>query len=158
MPAIVGQAAPGFKLKASNDTDVRLEDFKGQKNVVLVFYPLDFSPTCSIQLPEYSNRREDFEKANTEILGINRDSVYTHKAWAKEFGIDVPLLADMTNSVAKDYGVEIPESGISKRAVFVIDKTGTLRHAHIENSPGDFTFHADDILKVLEGLVTPSAV
>jgi mycoredoxin-dependent peroxiredoxin len=149
MPLTVGQAAPSFKLKASTDTEVSLEDFKGKKNVVLTFYPLDFSPTCSIQLPEYSNRKEDFEKADAEVLGINRDSVYTHKAWAKEFGIDVALLADMTNSVAKDYGVDIPERGISKRAVFIIDKAGILRHAHVENTPGDFTFHADDILKEL---------
>jgi mycoredoxin-dependent peroxiredoxin len=152
MPATVGQAAPTFKLKASNDTEVSLEDYRGKKNVVLVFYPLDFSPTCSIQLPEYSSRKADFEKADAEILGINRDSVYTHKAWSKEFGIDVPLLADMTNSVAGKYGVDIPERGISKRAVFLIDKAGILRHAHIENSPGDFTFHADDILRELSKL------
>jgi mycoredoxin-dependent peroxiredoxin len=152
MPATVGQSAPPFKLKASTDAEVSLGDFKGKKNVVLVFYPLDFSPTCSIQLPEYSSRKADFETANAEILGINRDSVYTHKAWAKEFGIDVPLLADMPHSVARDYGVEIPERVMSKRAVCIIDKTGVLRHAHIESTPGEFTFHADDILKVLQGL------
>ncbi len=152
MPVTLGQNAPSFKLKASTDAEVSLEDFKDKKNVVLVFYPLDFSPTCSIQLPEYSSRKADFEKYDAEILGINRDSVYTHKAWAKEFGIDVPLLADMTNSTAKDYGVEIPERGISKRAVFTIDKAGILRHAHVENTPGDFTFHADDILRELAKL------
>lgn len=107
MSATIGQSAPTFKLKASTDIEIALEDFKGKKNVVLVFYPLDFSPVCSIQLPEYSNRKADFEKHDAEILGINRDSVYTHKAWAKEFGIDVPLLADMTNSVAKEYGVDL---------------------------------------------------
>jgi mycoredoxin-dependent peroxiredoxin len=152
MTAVIGQYAPGFKLKASNDTEVSLEDYKGKKNVVLVFYPLDFSPTCSIQLPEYSSRKTDFEKHDAEILGINRDSVYTHKAWAKEFGIDVVLLADMTNTVAKAYGVDLPERGISKRAVFIIDKAGRLRHTHVENTPGDFTFHADDILRELEKL------
>jgi mycoredoxin-dependent peroxiredoxin len=152
MPAIVGQSAPSFKLKASTDAEVSLGDFKGKKNVVLVFYPLDFSPLCSIQLPEYSSRKADFEKYDAEILGINRDSVYTHKAWAKEFGIDVPLLADMTNSVAREYGADLPERGMSKRAVFIIDKAGILRHAHIENTPGDFTFHAEDILNVLQGL------
>ncbi|MGL4608244.1 MAG: redoxin domain-containing protein [Trueperaceae bacterium] len=59
-----------FKLKASNDTEISLEDFKGKKHVILVFYPLDFSPTCSVQLPEYSNRKEDFERLNAEVLGI----------------------------------------------------------------------------------------
>ncbi len=152
MPATIGQAAPNFKLRASTDTEVSLGDFKGKKNVVLVFYPLDFSPVCSIQLPEYSSRKADFEKQDVEILGINRDSVYTHKAWAKEFGIDVPHLADMTNSVAREYGLDLPERNMSKRAVFIIDKAGVLRHAHIENTPGDFTFHADDILKELTNL------
>jgi mycoredoxin-dependent peroxiredoxin len=151
-PATLGQSAPTFKLKASNDTEISLEDFKGKKNVVLVFYPLDFSSVCSIQLPQYGSRKADFEKLGAEVIGINRDSVYAHKAWAKEFGIDVPLLADMTNSVAKDYGVDLPERGMSKRAVFVIDKAGVVRHAPIENTPSDFTFHAEDILKVLQGL------
>jgi alkyl hydroperoxide reductase subunit AhpC len=133
MPATVGQPAPDFKLKASNDTEISLADFKGKKNVVLVFYPLDFSPVCSIQLPEYSSRKTDFEMYDAEVLGINRD-------------------ADMTNSVAKDYGVDLPERGMSKRAVFIIDKSGILRHAHIEKATGNFTFHADDILKVLQEL------
>jgi mycoredoxin-dependent peroxiredoxin len=140
MPATVGQPAPDFKLKASNDTEISLADFKGKKNVVLVFYPLDFSPVCSVQLPEYSSRKTDFEKYDAEVLGINRDSVYTHKAWAKELGIDFPLLADMTNSVAKDYGVDLPERGMSKRAVLIIDKSGILRHAHIEKATGTSAF------------------
>ena len=148
----LNQPAPDFKLKASTDEELSLADFKGEKNVVLTFYPLDFSPTCSIQLPEYSSRKEDFEKLDAQILGVNRDSVYTHKAWSKEFGIDVPLLADMTGQVAKDYGVYLNEAGISKRAVFIIDKEGVLRFQHIEETPGDFTFHAEDILKELKQL------
>jgi peroxiredoxin len=148
----VGEKAPDFKLKSSLDTEIALADFLGQKHVVLAFYPLDFSPVCSIQLPEYSSHKVTIEKHDAVILGINRDSVYTHKAWAKEFGIDVPLLADMTNSVAKAYGVDLPERGMSKRAVFIIDKEGVLRHQHIEEKTGDFTFHAEDIAKVLEAL------
>jgi alkyl hydroperoxide reductase subunit AhpC len=85
-------------------------------------------------------------------MGVNRDSVYTHKAWAKEFGIDIPLLADMTNVTAKAYGVDLPERGMSKRAVFIIDKEGILRFSHIEAQTGDFTLHADDILQVLAKL------
>ena len=109
----LNKAAPDFTLKSSLDKEISLSDFKGEKNVVLTFYPLDFSPTCSIQLPEYSSRKDDFEKLDAEILGVNRDSVYTHKAWAKEFGIEVPLLADMTGQVAKDYDVYLDDAGIS---------------------------------------------
>ena len=152
MSLTLGEKAPDFKLKSSQDSEISLAAYKGKKNVVLVFYPLDFSPVCSIQLPEYSSRKIDIEEHDAVVLGINRDSVYTHKAWAQEFGIDVPLLADMTNAVAKTYGVDLPERGMSKRAVFIIDKEGILRHQHIEKTPGDFSFHADDIVKVLEDL------
>lgn len=148
----IGDKAPEFKLKSSYDTEISLADFKGKKPVVLVFYPLDFSPVCSIQLPEYSSRKADFENLGAEVIGVNRDSVYTHKAWAKEFGIELPLLADMTGEVAKAYGVYLDERGISGRAVFIIDKEGILRHQHIEKTPGDFSFHADDILNVLVSL------
>lgn len=147
----IGEKAPDFTLKSSQDSTLSLGDFRGQ-NVVLVFYPLDFSPVCSIQLPEYSSRKADFEAHNAVVIGINRDSVYTHKAWACEFGIDVVLLSDMTNAVARAYGVDLPERGVSKRAVFIIDKNGILRHQHIEASPGEFTFYADNILGVLAAL------
>ncbi|MCA9837946.1 MAG: peroxiredoxin [Trueperaceae bacterium] len=149
---IIGEKAPGFSLSSSIDKTISLSDYKGNKPVVLVFYPLDFSPVCSVQLPEYSSRKADFERAGAEILGINRDSVYTHKAWAQEFGIDLPLLADMTGEVARAYGVYLDERGISGRAVFIIDKEGILRYQHIEKETRDFTFHADDILKELAKL------
>ena len=148
----VGQVAPDFTLKSNQDGEVSLADFKGEKNVVLVFYPLDFSPVCSIQLPEYSSRRQDFEALDAQVLGVNRDSVYAHKAWAKEFGIEVPLLADMTGGAARNYGVYIEERAINGRAVFIIDKEGVLRHKHVESSPGEFTFHADAILEELKKL------
>ena len=148
----VGERAPDFKLKSTLDKEISLRDYRGDKNVVLVFYPLDFSPTCSMQLPEYSSHKGAFEKRDAEVLGVNRDSVYTHKAWAKEFGIEVPLLADMTGEAAKAYGVYMAEAGISKRAVFIIDKEGVLRFQHIETTPGDFTLHADGILAELDKL------
>jgi alkyl hydroperoxide reductase subunit AhpC len=147
----VGHLAPDFSLKSTLDKELSLADFMG-KHLVLVFYPLDFSPVCSIQLPEYSSRKVDFEKYDAVVVGVNRDSVYTHKAWAKEFGIDIPLLADMTNATARAYEVDLPERGMSKRAVFIIDKAGVLRFAHVEKQTGDFTLHTDDILKELARL------
>ena len=152
MSVAVGDKAPDISLKSTLDKEISLEDYKGEKNVVLVFYPLDFSPTCSMQLPEYSSRKDDFKSRDAEVVGVNRDSVYTHKAWSKEFGIEVPLLADMTGDAAKAFGVYMPERAISKRAVFIIDKEGKVRHKHVEDTPGDFTFHADDILEELDKL------
>ncbi len=147
-----GKAAPTFTLKSHLDSEINLEDFKGKKNVVIVFYPLDFSPVCSNQLPEYSSRKSDFEAADTEVIGVNRDSLYAHKAWAEAFGIEVPLLADMNGAVAKSYGVYLEDAGISTRAVFIIDKEGNLRFQHVETSPGEFTLHADGILEEIAKL------
>ncbi len=150
--SLLGQAAPNISLKAHTGEDVSLEQFKGSQNVLLIFYPLDFSPTCSMQLPEFSAMKTDFSDLGTTILGINRDSAFTHKAWAKEYGIEVPLLADMTLAAAKAYGVALEERGISKRATFLIDKAGTVVLEHIETNAGDFTLHADDVLEKVKSL------
>jgi peroxiredoxin len=149
---LTGQPAPDFNLKSNQNTDVTLEQFKGKQNVLLIFYPLDFSPTCSMQLPEFSAMKDDFDEANTAILGINRDSVWSHKAWAKEYGIEVPLLADMNLATAKAYGVAIEERAISNRATFLIDKSGTVVMQHVENSAGEFTLHADEVLEKIKTL------
>jgi peroxiredoxin len=149
---LTGQPAPDFNLKSNLNTDVTLEQFKGKQNVLLIFYPLDFSPTCSMQLPEFSAMKDDFDEVNTAILGINRDSVWSHKAWAKEYGIEVPLLADMNLATAKAYGVAIEERAISTRATFLIDKTGIVVMQHVENSAGEFTLHADEVLEKIKSL------
>jgi peroxiredoxin len=147
---LTGQPAPDFNLKSNQNTDVTLEQFKGKQNVLLIFYPLDFSPTCSMQLPEFSAMKDDFDEVNTAILGINRDSVWSHKAWAKEYGIEVPLLADMNLATAKAYGVAIEERAISTRATFLIDKAGIVVMQHVENSAGEFTLHADEVLEKIK--------
>jgi peroxiredoxin len=149
---LMGQTAPNFSLKAHTGEDVTLEQFKGNKNVLLIFYPLDFSPTCSMQLPEFSAMKEDFDALNTVILGVNRDSAWTHKAWAKEYGIEVPLLADMKLETAHAYGVDLPERGMSKRATFLIDQSGTVVMEHVETNAGDFTLHADEVLEKIKSL------
>ena len=151
MPTI-GEKAPDCRLKSHLGDEMCLSDFAGEKNVVLDFYPLDLSPVCSNQLPEYSGRQADFSAYDAVVIGVNRDSVYTHTAWAKEFGIDLPLLADMTGEAARAYGVYDASQGRSGRAVFIVDKAGVLRTQHIESSAGDFTFHADDIVEALKKL------
>ena len=148
----VGQKAPDFSLESHLDTEIKLSDYLGKKNVVLVFYPLDFSPVCSNQLPEYSSRKTEIEALGAEIIGINRDSNYAHKAWAKEFGIEVTLTADMKGEVARKYDVYLEDAGISNRAVFIIDKEGILRFKHVESAPPEYTLHADSIIAELQSL------
>ena len=129
----VGDKAPDFALKSHLDTEVRLGDFAGKKHVIIVFYPLDFSPVCSVQIPDYQASYGEFRQHGVEIVGVSRDSLYTHKAWSKELGgVDFPLLSDVTNEVARAYGVYIADKGINGRAIFVIDKQGVIRRIHEE--------------------------
>ena len=147
-----GQMAPDFTLPSTNGDPVTLSSHRGVKNVVLVFYPLDFSPVCSMQLPEYSGRQDDFADADTAVLGLNRDSLHTHKAWAAEYGIEVPLLADMNLDVARRYGVAIEDRAISGRAVFLIDKEGKVRHAFVEEKTSDYTLRPAQVLEMIRAL------
>ncbi len=151
-PALTGQPAPDFTLPSTGSEPVTLSSYRGHKHVVLVFYPLDFSPVCSMQLPEYSGRQDDFSEAGAVVLGINRDSVYAHKAWAAEYGIEVPLLADMNLKVARDYGVAIDERGISQRAVFLIDREGVVRFEYVEEKTGDYTLRPEQVLAKIRAL------
>jgi len=144
---LIGTPAPDFTLKSHQGDLITLSSYQGQKNVVLVFYPLDFSPVCSMQLPEFSGSSDEFAALGSVVLGINRDSLHTHRAWAVEYGIEVPLLSDMTLSVARAYGVALEERGVSKRATFLIDKKGVVREAHIENETGEYTFHPEEALE-----------
>ncbi len=149
--SLLNLPAPEFTLPANTGENISLENFRG-KNVVLVFYPLDFSPVCNIQLPEFSSRQDEFLALNTKVLGINRDSVWTHKAWAHEYGIKVPLLADMNLETAKAYGVALDERGISKRATFLINTSGTVVLEHVEAETKDFSLRPDELIEKIEAL------
>lgn len=128
----VGTKAPEFELPDANGNLVRLSDYQG-KNVVLVFYPLDWSPACSDQLSLYQSELAEFEQANAQLLAISVDSIYSHGAWAAVRGLTFPLLADFhpRGQVARLYNVMRDSDGFSERALFVIDGRGTIRYAHI---------------------------
>jgi len=151
MAIAVGQAAPDFKLKATGDQEVSLSDFKG-KPLVILFYPLDFSPVCSVQVPDFNSRLADIKAAGAEVIAINRDSVYSHNAWCKELGgVDFPLLADMNLAVSKDFGVAL-DAGITNRACVIVDKDGKVAFTHVEESPADNTLSVDKVIEVVNGL------
>jgi alkyl hydroperoxide reductase subunit AhpC len=148
----VGDQAPDFTLKSHLDSEVKLSSFADKKNVILVFYPLDFSPVCSLQIPDYQASYNDFKQHQVEILGISRDSTYAHKAWSNELGgIDFPLLADVTNDVAKKYGVHMQDKGINGRAIFLIDKRGKIQRIHEEAELKDRRT-ADELLDMVAAL------
>ncbi len=123
-----GQPAPDFALKDQNQKEIRLSDYHGKSNVVLVFYPLDWSPTCTNEHACFVNDMKQFERLNAQILGISVDSFFSHKAWAEKMGIGYPLLADFhpRGQVAEQFGVYLPERGISGRAIAIVDKQGRV--------------------------------
>jgi peroxiredoxin len=107
---------------------VTLSEFKGKKNVVIVFYPLSFSGICTGELCELRDNFAQFERADVELLAISVDSKYVQKAFAENEGYKFSVLADFWphGAVAKEYGVFIEENGFANRATFVIDKDGNL--------------------------------
>ena len=128
MPIAVGSPAPEFTLKDQDQKDVKLSDFKGKKNVVIVFYPLDWSPVCTNEHVCFVNDMKNFEKLNAQVLGLSVDSVWSHKAWADKMGIHYPLLADFhpRGAVAEKFGVYLPEKGITGRSIAIIDRNGKV--------------------------------
>jgi mycoredoxin-dependent peroxiredoxin len=131
MSLTVGQKAPDFTLKDQNQTEVKLSDFTGKKNVVLVFYPLDWSPTCTNEHACFVNDMKKFETLNAEVLGVSVDSVWSHKAYAEKMGIKYSLLADFhpKGAMGEKYGVYLGEKGITGRAIFIVDKAGKVAWA-----------------------------
>ncbi len=138
----VGEKAPDFALPSNLEEGgkpgkkVALADYKG-KNVVLAFYPLDFSPVCTQENTCFVNDFARFEGVNAQVLGISVDSVWTHKAFADKLGIKFPLLADFNpkGDVGKKYGVYLEDKGIQSRTTVIVDKTGTVRWVKANEIP-----------------------
>lgn len=148
-PLPVGTPAPDFALPDPNGQLVRLSDYRG-KPVVLVFYPLDWSPTCSDQLSLYQSELDAFHSRGAQILAISVDSLYSHGAWAAVRGLEFPLLADFhpKGAVAQQYQVYREQDGFSERALYVIDGDGIIRYAHV--SPQ--LHHVPDIYELFAAL------
>ncbi len=153
--ADVGNSAPDFTLTgsiSSEDTEVSLSDFEG-KNLVVVFYPLDFSPVCSVQIPDFNEKVNEIRAKNADIIAINRDSGFAHKAWSEHLGgVKFPLLSDMNLEVSKKFGMALEEVGITNRGVIIIDKTGKIAFKHAEAAPPDNTLAVNQVLSELDKL------
>jgi peroxiredoxin len=128
MSLSLGQTAPDFTLKDQSQKEVKLSDFAGKKNVVLVFYPLDWSPTCTNEHACFVNDMKQFESLDAAVLGVSVDSVWSHKAYAEKMHINYSLLADFhpKGAMSERYGVYLPEKGITGRSIFIIDKGGKV--------------------------------
>ncbi len=131
-----GTPAPDFTLPDQDGNEVSLSDLRG-RTIVLVFYPLDFSPVCTDQLNVYQEVLPDLEAQGVTLLGISVDSAFAHKAFQQHLGISIPLLADFhpKGEVSRRYGAYIEERGHNGRALVMIDPDGVVSWSHTSPSP-----------------------
>jgi peroxiredoxin len=151
-----GIAAPDFELPSTAERGkTRLSEFRGRP-VVLVFYPGDWSPVCTDQLSLYNEILPEFERYDAQVLGLSVDSLWSHLAFARDRKLRFPLLADFhpKGAVAKQYGVYSEADGVCERALYVVDRDGTIAWAYL--SPRAVNPGADGILEALESLGQPA--
>jgi peroxiredoxin len=131
-----GKPAPDFTLRNQDGEKVSLSDFRGGK-VLLVFYPLDFSPVCSDQLAIYQEVKPQIEAKGVTMLGISVDSGFAHKAFQEKLSIDTPLLADFEpkGEVARAYGAYIEKVGHANRSLVLVDEEGVVEWAYESPTP-----------------------
>jgi peroxiredoxin len=146
-----GSVAPDFTLRVTPDQDLTLSDLKG-KPVILAFYPADWSPVCGDQVTLYNELLPEFHKYDAELLGISVDGVWCHAAFARDRHLHFPLLADFEpkGEVARKYRAYRAREGVCERALFVLDRQGTIAWSYL--SPIAVNPGADGILDALEEL------
>ena len=133
----VGTEAPDFTLKDQNNQDVALSSFRGDRAVLVVFYPFAFSGICTGELCAVRDDLATFQNDDVQILAVSVDHPFTLKAWADAQGYEFPLLADFWphGAVARAYGVFNEDAGTANRGTFLIDKQGIVRYKHIMDEP-----------------------
>ena len=160
MGVLVGKKAPEFTATAIVNGEIRedfkLSDYQG-KNVVLFFYPLDFTFVCPTELHSFEEKLEQFKDLDTEVIGVSVDSHFSHLAWLNQpksdggiEGITYPLVSDLNKAIARDYDVLIQNSGVALRGAFLIDREGIVQHQTVNALP--LGRNIDEFLRLVEAL------
>ena len=135
MVAEVGAKAPDFTLPNQDREPVTLSEQLKNGPVVLAFFPAAFSSVCTTEMCNFRDSAADLNKVKATVLGVSVDTFFAQKAWADSMKLNFPLLSDFNKTVVRQYGVVNPDmiglKDIAKRAVFVIDKSGTVRHREV---------------------------
>jgi peroxiredoxin len=133
----VGTEAPDFELKNQHGELVKLSDFRGEKNVVVVFYPFAFTGVCTAELCSLEQELPQFQNDDVQILAISNDSAPTLRVFSDKEGLEYPLLSDFWphGEVSRAYGVFDEEKGCAVRGTFVVDKTGVVRWTVVNGLP-----------------------
>ena len=148
----IGDAAPDFELEGTEGA-FKLSEHRGER-VVLLFYPGDETPVCTKQFCSYRDSQADMAQLGATIVGISAQDLDSHRRFTEHHGLTVPLLADADKAVAKAYGVTAPIVG-TRRAVFVVDEEGIIRHRHVHALGLDFQ-DADELREALDKLGSPA--
>jgi peroxiredoxin len=130
-----GQMAPDFTARhlamsaegRPQFSDVKLSQFKGQKNVVLAFFPAAFSPGCTSEMAKYQETSGEFNSTNTVVLGMSVDSTWANKAFADSLGVKFNILSDASREISRTYGVFDDQGLVSRRTTFIIDSDGVVQ-------------------------------
>jgi peroxiredoxin len=133
----VGDKAPDFELKDNHGRTVKLSDFRGEQNVVLLFYPFAFTGVCTGELCEVRDNLPKFAGRDTQVLAVSNDSIHTLRVFAEQEGLEYPLLSDFWphGEVSRAYGVFDEDKGCAVRGTFVIDKEGVVRWTVVNGLP-----------------------
>ena len=147
----IGDVAPDFTLPSTTGADVTLSSFRGSSNVLLAFFPLAFTSTCTAEVCAFSEDFDRFARAGTVVLPISVDSVPTLKEFKAKHALKVELLSDFKRHVSRAYGTLLEDKFHSNRSYFLVDRTGRLRWRHTET---ELKHRRDDaeLLRQIEAL------
>ena len=138
----VGAPAPDFTLPSTGGAELTLSSLRG-RNVLLAFFPLAFTSTCTEELCEMRDEWDQFASADTVVIPVSVDSTPTLGEFRKQLGIQADMLSDFRREVSRAYGVLIEERFFANRAYFLIDREGIVRWAHVEENPGQKRTNAE---------------
>jgi thioredoxin-dependent peroxiredoxin len=147
----VGDTAPNFNLPAQNGENISLENFRGQKSVVLYFYPKDDTPGCTVESCAFRDQYEVFKAAGAEVIGVSGDSRESHQKFISKYNLPFTLLSDQGDQVRKQYGATTAFGFIPGRVTYVIDQNGVVQY--VFDSMLNFKGHVEEALKTIQQLV-----
>jgi peroxiredoxin Q/BCP len=151
MPKVkVGEIAPDFSLLNQDGNSISLKDYKEKYNVVLFFYPKDFSPGCTTQACSFRDSYEEFTDNGAIVLGVSSDSVESHKKFLDQYLLPFTLLSDPKGEMRSLYGATKAFGFLPGRYTFIIDKKGIVRH--IFTSETNMKKHIEESLKALQNI------
>jgi peroxiredoxin len=158
MPIAVGSPAPDFALKqktASGLVDVKLSENFGEKNTVILFFPLAFTGVCTQEMCDVTAGLGAYANLNADVIAISVDSPFAQEAWADQHKIGIKIASDLNKKTAADYGVLLPDliglGAVSARAAFVVDKVGVVQYAEQTETVKDLP-NFEAVKQVLAGL------